>query len=109
MITGRILNDLLTLELNQFPKYALGVSPQRLAKTTKGDDIIIIPYNLNSNHWVLTIIDVKKKTFIFYGMTQEELDEPKGAYQEVLGPLEVVLHPLQNYAANNTTDNTYVF
>ena len=51
MITERILYDLLALELKQFSKYTLGASPQRLAKTTREDDItIVMPYNVNGNH-----------------------------------------------------------
>lgn len=104
MITGRILYELLSLELEQFGEYTLGVPPQRAAKATAGGSIvsIVMPYNVNDNHWVIAIIDKKRKTFIAYGMTEDMLNEYKVAYQDALqvSPLEATLHPLQDYTGN---------
>lgn len=104
IITGRILYELLSLELEQFGEYTLGVPPQRAAKATAGDSIVsvVMPYNVNDNHWVIAIIDKKRKTFTAYGMTEDMLNEYKVAYQDAfqVGPLEATLHPLQDYTGN---------
>ncbi|KAK0736332.1 hypothetical protein B0T21DRAFT_348412 [Apiosordaria backusii] len=82
MITGRILYELLRLELNQSREYTLGVPPQRAAKVTAGGSIasIVMPFNVDDNHWVIAIADKKRKTFTAYGMAEDMLNEYKVAY-----------------------------
>ncbi|KAK1752912.1 hypothetical protein QBC47DRAFT_431058 [Echria macrotheca] len=100
-ITGAILTDLLSLELKQFPNYAVGITPERAAKAT-AKDVTVVFDNVNGDHWVVAIVDKIRKTFTAYGMAENKLNESKAAYQDALqvGPLEVTSHPLQDYTGN---------